>query len=83
MDKSFVEVYIPILEKVYDVFIPRDLQIGIVLQVIKRLIATLNKDEFTCIEGGLLCNRISGAAYDNNLFVWETEISNGSKLMII
>ena len=83
MEKSFVEVFVPILEKSYDTFIPRSLLVGQAVAVLKRMIASLNSEEYTCIEDGLLCNHLSGAPYDNNVFVWETDISNGSKLMLI
>ena len=83
MNKVLVKLYIPLIEEQYDVLIPLNRTI---YSVINLLVKAL--DEFT---GGYykpnkmpkLYNKITAIDYDMNLKVKETEIRNGTEIILI
>ncbi len=83
MDKVLVEVYVPVLEKSYDFFIPLQSQMSEVLELIKKGITELTDGDYVSNENTFLCHRDSGAIININKSVFELGIKNGSRLMLI
>ena len=67
MDKVLVEIFVPVLERTFDVFIPLHSPMHEVLGLVKKAIKEMSDGRFKNI----------------NLSVYELEIKNGSKLMLI
>lgn len=83
MDKVLVEIYVPALERSYDVFIPRSSSMAQVLELVKKAVKEMSDGLFMTNENTAICHRDDGTIININLSVDELEIKNGSKLMLI
>ena len=83
MDKVLVEVFVPVLDRSYDIFIPLRSPMHEVLELIKKAIKEMSDGRFIANENTAICYRENGAIININLSVYELEIKNGSKLMLI
>ncbi len=83
MDKVLIEVFVPALDRTYDLFIPAHPPLHRVLELIKKAVADLSDGRFVANEGTALCRREDGEILDINISVYELGIQNGSKLMLI
>lgn len=83
MDKILVNIFVPIINSSYDMFIPVSLKVYTVLELIKKSVAEMSDGRFIANENNVFCFRGDGSIIDINLSVLETEIKNGSRLMLI
>lgn len=83
MDKVLVEVYVPVLDRSYDIFIPLRSPMFEVLELIKKAVKEMSDGRFIANENTAICHRENGTIININLSVYELEIRNGSKLMLI
>lgn len=83
MDKILVEVYVPTLRTAYDMFIPADAMMHDVLKLIKKAVSDISGGKFVSDDNTIICYRGNGAIININLSVFELDIHNGSKLMLI
>ena len=83
MDKVLVEIFVPVLNTAYDVFIPLSSPMYEVLELIKKAVSEMSDGRFVANENTAVCHRDNGAIININLSVYELEIRNGSKLMLI
>ncbi len=83
MKKVIVEVFVPVIEKTFDVFIPLSSPMYEVTELLKKAVADLSDGLFSPNVDTALCYRESGAIVNINMTVYELGIHNGSKLMLI
>lgn len=83
MNKIIVEVRVPAIDKIYDVKLPRDIQIWEATRLINHLIASMNPGLFALDEESFLCSVDTGNAYDVNKLVDDAGLVNGSRVMIV
>lgn len=83
MEKVLVEVFVPILNHSYDIFIPLRSPMHEVLELIKKAVSEMSDGRFVANENTAICHREDGTIININLSVYELEIRNGSKLMLI
>lgn len=83
MDKVLVEIFVPVLDRSFDMFIPKSSSMAQVLELIKKAVKEMSDGRFVANENTALCHREDGTIININLSVAELEIRNGSKLMLI
>lgn len=83
MEKVLVEIFVPVINQSFDVFIPLQSPMYEVLELIKKAISEMSDGRFIANENTTICNREDGTIININLSVYELEIRNGSKLMLI
>jgi len=83
MEKVLVEIFVPVLDRSFDVFIPLQSPMYEVLELIKKAISEMSDGRFIANQNTTICNREDGSILNINLSVYELEIRNGSKLMLI
>ncbi len=83
MEKVLVEVYVPVLDISYDVFVPLASQMSEVSDLLKKAVTDLSDGRFITTEETAVCYRENGAIVNVNMSVYELGIHNGSKLMLI
>lgn len=83
MNKVLVEVVLPAAEMKFDVYIPLDIKVYDARLMIAELLSNLSDGKFKATNDTVLCNANTGDIFDINMFVAETEIKNGSQLMLI
>lgn len=83
MEKVLVEIFVPVLDRSFDVFIPLQSRMYEVLELIKKAISEMSDGRFIANQNTTICHREDGSILNINLSVYELEIRNGSKLMLI
>lgn len=83
MDKVLVEVFVPALDHSFDIFIPQQSPMFEVLELIKKAVVEISDGRFVANANTTICHREDGSIININLSVYELEIRNGSKLMLI
>ena len=83
MDKILVEIYMPIIARSYDVYIPLMLKIHEVEKLLATAFAELSDGYISPSSEPTLCDKESGKPLDINKSALELGLMNGSKLMLI
>ena len=83
MERVLIEVYVPVLNLSYDVFIPHHPPVHEVLELLKRAVAELSDGQYRPGESAALCYRSDGSILDINQSARRLGIHNGSRLMLI
>lgn len=83
MGKIIVNVWVPVLNASYDIFIPLEIPMYEVLELIKKAITELSDGRFVANNDTTICQHEDGSILNINLSVYELDIKNGSKLMLI
>jgi len=82
MEKLLIEVHSPAANAVRDVFVPVNMQIGEVTQLIGKMFAQLSGGTFLFIGEGVLSERNSGYIFNPNEQVKGSRLRNGTKLIL-
>lgn len=83
MDKILVNVFVPVLNTDYDIFLPPASRMSAVLELIKKAVTELSDGIFIANRDTAICYRADGGILDLNLTVSELGIGNGTRLMLI
>ena len=83
MDKVLVNIYVPIINTSYDMFIPLTLRMYEVLDMVKKAVTEMSDGRFIANANNVICSRNDGTVLNINLSVLELGIKNGSRLMLI
>lgn len=82
MNKVFIIVHVPLIEEKYEVYIPIGKQIYKISSILGKAVSELSGGHFP-IKEAVLYSKDTGKAYNINLTVKETDIRNGSELVLI
>ena len=82
-NKILIELYIPLIEKNYDLYIPINKTIGTIKKLIEEGLEDLTDEAYKSKENTNLYSKETGKIYDVNLTVRETDLKNGSKVILI
>lgn len=83
MDKVLVEIFVPAAGRSFDVFIPQTSRMSEVVALASKILSELSNGKYQADPSAILCDAKSGNIFNINLSVYELEIKNGSKLMLI
>lgn len=83
MNKVLVKVYVPILEEQYDILIPINRRIYNVIKLLTKAINELSRGYYIPSQKPKLYDKINAIAYDENLSIRETNIRNGTELILL
>ena len=82
-NKVLVSVNVPRLECKYDIYVPVNRKIQFVIGMMKDTLVELSQGSFDKNEPCVLYNRETGEAYDMNILVRDSDIRNGSKVVLL
>ena len=83
MDKVLIEVVVPVSNKSYDVFITPTSKLRDITALLSNALTDMSNGKFHADESTILCDAKTGNIFNINLSVYELDIKNGSKLMMI
>lgn len=83
MNDVLIKLYVPMLEEIYDVWIPAHKKIYNVIMLLVKAINELNNNCYIPKEMPLLYDKITAESYDVNLRVKETDIRSGTELILL
>ena len=79
--KVLIKLYVPEIDEIYEMFIPINKTIGDISFSLCKLINSLSK-EYPIKNNARLFNRIKVEIYNRNITIRESNIRNGSQLII-
>ena len=82
-NKILLEVYIPSIEKEYDIFVPVNKKIGTIKKMIETGITDLTDDVYSISDDTNLYSKDTGNMYDVNVSLIDTDLKNGSRVILI
>lgn len=82
-NKILLEVYVPLIEKEYDVFVPVNKTMGTIKKIIEEGIIDLSDNSYVTREDINLYSKETGKMYDINSKLIDTDIKNGSRIILI
>lgn len=83
MNKILVLVYIPEIEQEYDVYIPINKKIGTIKKYLISSVEEFNDGNVSNIENFKIYDKDNSKIYDNNTYVRDSGIKNGTKLVLM
>ena len=81
-NKILIQLYIPLIEEQYDIFIPINKRIGTIKQLIEKNIAEKSR-VYVIKEDTNLYSQVTGQVYDVQLLVKDTDLKNGSRVILL
>ena len=82
-NKILIELEIPLIEKKYDLVIPINKKIGTIKKLIENSINSLIDNDYEIREDSNLYSKDTGEIYDVNKTVKDTDLQNGSRIILI
>lgn len=82
-NKILIELSIPLIEKNYDLYIPINKKIGTVKKLIEEGLLELTDNDYVITENSNFYSMETGDVYDVNKTVRETDLKNGSRIILI
>ncbi len=81
--KILLEVFVPLIEEEYDIFVPVNKTMGTIKKVIEKGITDLSDNQYIANKSSNLYSKETGNIYDVNLKLTETDLKNGSQIILI
>ncbi len=82
-NKVLVELVVPEIEEKYDIYIPVSKKVGSVISILQKSVFELSDGDFIATQKNLLYNAVTGEKYDINVLVKDTNIRNGSRIVLM
>ena len=82
-NKILIELEIPLIEKKFDLFIPINKKIGTIKKLIENSLKDITNIEYVIKEEANLYSKDTGEIYDVNKTVRDTDLQNGSRIILI
>lgn len=82
-NKVLVNLYVPMLEKKYEVFLPVNRKIGEICILIAKGLTEVSSNYYNITNYEHLYNRNNGSIYNESKLLKNTDIRNGSELIFM
>ena len=83
MNKVLVRVFFPRINEWYEIWIPLNQKISSIIVQLLKGINELNNEDYKLNDLPVLYNRATGEYYDFNIIVENTNIRNGTELILM
>lgn len=82
-NKVLINIFVPAIQTYYNAYIPINKKVGTIKNYILKSINEISGGYLELSNNYIFLDRDTGIEYDNNLYIKDTNIRNGSKLIII
>ena len=82
-NKILIELEIPLIEARYDLFIPINKKVGTIKKLIEEALVELTDGAYVPKEVSNLYSKQTGIMYDINKTIRDTDLKNGSGIILI
>ena len=82
-NKILIELEIPLIEKKYDLFIPINKKIGTIKALTENALKELTDNAYIPRNDSNFYSKETGEIFDVNKTVRDTEVKNGSRIILI
>ncbi len=83
MDEVLVKLYVPTIDQQYDIWLPINKKIDTVITLLVKAVNEFTKGYYTPSKMPYLYDKVTTNVFDINLRVIDTEIRNGTELIMI
>ncbi len=84
MNKYLVTIIVPQIEVEFDIYIPNNKKVGTIKENILKQVNDISNGSFNkSLKEIRMLDREIGIEYDNNIYVKDSKIRNGTKLVIL
>lgn len=80
--KVLINLYVPEIEHNFEFYIPVNRRIDLVIKLLNLAVNNIMFNEYPIKDNLQLCNRRTGQIYDNGYYVRNTDIRNGTQLVL-
>lgn len=80
--KVLVNIFVPEIEQNFELYIPVNRRLETIIKIINKAISDIVFGQYPIKDNLQLCNRRTGQIYDNSDYVRNTDIQNGSQLVL-
>ena len=81
-NKILVEVIVPLLEERYEMFIPINKRISVIIKLIEKALKEMTNGYYPNKENSVIIDAETGNVFDINITVKESKMINGSKIIL-
>ncbi len=81
-NKILIQLYIPLIEEEYDIFIPINKRVGTIKQLIEKNMSE-QANGYIIREDTNLYSKETGKVYDVQVIVKDTDLKNGSRVVLL
>lgn len=82
-NKVLVEVIVPEIEAVYDIYLPINKRIGNIIMLLNKTVSELTNGCFVGTNYTALYNKDTSVKYNPSSLVYDTDIRNGTSLILL
>lgn len=82
-NKVLVELIVPTIEKSFDIYLPINKRIGSIITLLNKTIQELSEDCYKGDSTTSLYNRETSEKYNVNTLLYNTDIRNGTTLILL
>ncbi|MCI8568837.1 MAG: hypothetical protein HFJ11_02510 [Bacilli bacterium] len=82
-NKILIELEIPLIEKKYDLFIPINKKVGTIKSLIEDALIELTDNAYVPKEDYNFYSKETGEVYNVNKTIRDTDLKNGSRILLI
>lgn len=83
MNEVLVKLYVPTIDQQYDIWLPINKKIDTIISLLVKAVNEFTKGYYTPSKMPYLYDKVTTNAFDINLRVIDTEIRNGTELIMI
>ena len=83
MNKILIKLYVPTMGEQYDLWIPTGRKVYNVIILLAKAISEITQGEYNPSKMPKLYSKLNGAEFDMNLRVSETQMKNGTEVILI
>lgn len=83
MNRLLVDIYIPVIFKSYQMFIPANVKMRKLMPLIESIVQELSYDAYMPSKSSVLCRRDNGSIVNSNATAEQAGIINGTGLILI
>lgn len=78
-----IKIYFPIIEEHFEVYIPTTKTVSYAIRMAQKAILDNYNKHYNIDGKKIVCNKITGQIYELDKLIIDTDIRNGTKLVII
>ena len=81
-NKVLVELNVPSIDEIFNVFLPCSKKIGNIIVLLNKSLNDITNGSFKISDSNFLYNKATGEKYDINIFLKDSSIKNGTRLVL-
>ena len=82
-NKVLVELVVPTIESTFDIYLPINKRIGNIITLLNKTVSELSEGCYAGTSTTALYNRETSQKYEINALVYNTDIRNGTTLILL